>query len=495
MTALLLFVALAAQPVVVIGSKADVEGQVLAELFAQAIEGEGEARVERRFALGGTGIVLAALESGGIDVYPEYSGNLAHLILDAPALSDVEVIRAQMTARGYLVGTALGFNNTYGVGVLRALAQRLKLERLSDLGGHPQLRAGFTPEFAASAYGFPAVARTYGLSLASVKPLEHSIAYAALVDGAIDVTDVYTTDAAIAKLGLVVLDDDRAVFDRYEGLALAKADFAQRFPRSWKALERLGGSLTDAKMMQLNARAELEHAAFETIARDFLAQVPGMTLAAAKPGEGSRLDDVAGSLGRLTLEHMRLVLLSLLLALAVGGPLGLLAARTPWLGQVVLSLTGLVQTVPTIALLCFLIPVFGVGAGAALVALVLYGLLPIVRGVVTGLSSVDKRLLEVSTVLGMTRAQRLRRVELPLASVAILNGIQVSAVTSVGTATLAALIGGGGYGSLIVSGLALNDMQIVLAGAVPSAAMALAVHFSLELVARAVVPKGLRLPT
>jgi osmoprotectant transport system permease protein len=247
-------------------------------------------------------------------------------------------------------------------------------------------------------------------------------------------------------------------------------------------------------MAALNARAELKHEPFESIARDFLSTVPGLTLAApAQPKGASRLDDVTGALGRLTLEHLRLVLLSLLLALALGAPLGLLAARRPALGQVVLSLTGLAQTIPTIALLCFLIPLFGVGTGAALVALVLYGLLPIVRGVVTGLSSVDKRLLEVATVLGMTPAQRLLRVELPLASVAILNGVQVSAVTSVGTATLAALIGGGGYGSLIVSGLALNDMRIVLAGAVPSAVMALGVHFALEGVARLVVPRGLRL--
>lgn len=495
MMALLLAAALAAQDTVVVGSKMDLEGQVLAELFAQTIESEGEVRVERRFALGGTGIVLAALESGAIDLYPEYSGNLAHLLLKEPALAHVEEIRRRVEALGYAVGPALGFNNTYALGLQRARATALGLTRISDLAAHPELRAGFTPEFTVGDYGWPRVAQMYGLKLASVAPLDHTIAYAALVEGSIALTDVYTTDAAIAQLDLVVLEDDRGAFDRYEGLALAKETFPRRHPRSWQALGKLRASLTDARMAALNTRAELQHEPLETIARDFLAQVPGITLAPPQARGASRLDDVTSSLGRLTLEHARLVLFALLLALAIGAPLGLLAARKPALGQVVVSLTGLAQTIPTIALLCFLIPLFGVGTGAALVALVLYGLLPIVRGVVTGLSSVDKRLLEVATVLGMTPAQRLWRVELPLASVAILNGIQISAVTSVGTATLAALIGGGGYGSLIVSGLALNDMHIVLAGALPSAAMALGVHFALEGVARLVVPRGLRLPT
>jgi osmoprotectant transport system permease protein len=158
----------------------------------------------------------------------------------------------------------------------------------------------------------------------------------------------------------------------------------------------------------------------------------------------------------------------------------------------VVGLTGVLQTIPAIALLCFLIPIFGVGRGAALAALFLYGLLPIVRGVVTGLESIDPSLLEVATVLGVPPARRLFTIELPLASVAILNGVQLSAVTSVGTATIAALIGAGGYGSLIITGLSLNDLSLVMQGAAPSAVMAVALSAGLDLVTRLVVPRGLR---
>ncbi len=471
---------------VVIGSKMDVEGQVLGELFAQTIEATGEATVERRFALGGTAIVFAALDSGAIDLFPEYSGTLAHVVLKDPAVTAFDELKRRTEAKGYLVGAGLGFNNTYGFGLTRTTAKRLGVTTISQLRSVTTLRAGFSPEFFAGDFGWPAVQRRYGLT-AAARPMDHVVAYAAMNEGAIDVTDVYTTDAIIAQQDLVVLEDDLAVFARYEGLALARSNFAERFPKSWAALQRLGGTLTDAKMIELNGRAQLKREPISTIARDVLTAMNGGTAAQTTAPETTR-----SKLSRLTMEHLLLVLSGLVLSILVGVPLGLLAARRRRLRQLVMGLTGVLQTIPSIALLCLLMPVFGVGAGSALAALFLYGLLPIVRGVVTGLESIDPALLEMAEVLGLSPLHKLKTIEFPLASVAILNGIQLSAVTNVGTATIAALIGAGGYGSLIITGLSLNDLRLVLLGAVPSAVMALAVNAALDALTRRLVPRGLR---
>jgi len=148
--------------------------------------------------------------------------------------------------------------------------------------------------------------------------------------------------------------------------------------------------------------------------------------------------------------------------------------------------------VPALALLMFMIPLFGIGTAPALVALCLYALLPIVRNTYTGMISIDRQLLEIAEVLGLGGRRRLLRIELPLSSVSVMAGIKTSAVMTVGTATLAAFIGGGGYGTLIVRGLALDDIGTILAGALPAAGMAAALEGVFELADRFVIPRGLR---
>jgi osmoprotectant transport system permease protein len=198
-------------------------------------------------------------------------------------------------------------------------------------------------------------------------------------------------------------------------------------------------------------------------------------------------------IGTLTLEHLGLVAAAVALAVLVGVPLGILAARSAGLGQAELMAVGVLQTIPALALLCFMIPLLGIGTLPALVALFLYALLPIVRATYTGLATLDRQLLEIADVLGLSGWRRLARIELPLASVNILAGVKTAAIWTVGTATLAAFIGGGGYGTLIVRGLALDDVRTILAGAIPAALMALLVHGVFEAVDRLLVPRGLRL--
>jgi len=196
---------------------------------------------------------------------------------------------------------------------------------------------------------------------------------------------------------------------------------------------------------------------------------------------------------RLTGQQLLLVFASLAAAVAAGVPLGVWAARSRAAAQPILSGVGLIQTVPSLALLAFLIPLLGtIGTWPALVALFLYSLLPIVRNTHSGISDIAPALRDSARALGLPARARLRLIELPLAARSILAGIKTSAVINVGTATIAAFIGAGGYGERIATGLALNNNAMLLAGAVPAALMALLVHALFELLDRRLIPAGLR---
>lgn len=175
-------------------------------------------------------------------------------------------------------------------------------------------------------------------------------------------------------------------------------------------------------------------------------------------------------------------------------PLGVLSARQPRLGQIILGAVGLLQTIPSLALLVFMIPLFGIGGLPAVAALFLYSLLPIVRNTYTGLRDIPPELIESARALGLPRGARLRLIELPLVSPAVLAGIKTAAIINVGTATLGALIGAGGYGQPILTGIRLDDMGLILPGAIPAALLALAVQGLFESVERRLVPRGLRKP-
>src|ERR1700694_2315879 len=193
----------------------------------------------------------------------------------------------------------------------------------------------------------------------------------------------------------------------------------------------------------------------------------------------------------LTAEHSVLVLISMAFALAVGIPLGILLTRRPGLRRWVLGFAGVMQTVPSLALFGFLIPIpliGGIGKRTAILALVLYALLPVLRNTLTGILGVDPAVRESAVAMGMTPRQILWEVELPLASRTILAGIRVATVTTIGTATIAAYIGGGGLGVLIARGLASVDSAQILAGAIPAACIALLAEGGLGWVERKLSP-------
>ena len=467
-------------PIIRVGSKSFTESYIVAEIVAQIIDATGEARAERRLGLGGTGIVYTALAAGNIDVYPEYTGTIGQAILKDPSATSVEVLRERLKPLGVTLGAALGFDNTYALALRRDSAERLGVRTISDLARHPALTAAFDPGFLERADGWPGLRRHYGLRLADVRIMEHALTYAALASGRVDLIDVFSTDGQLERLDLTLLVDDRRFFPDYKAVLLARQSMAERHPRTWAALEqRLAGRLDTAAMSRLNALVDLERRPFADAAAAFLQQA----------GPARRADR---QLVRLTLEHLWLVTVAMTVAVLVGLPLGILAARRRRLAQLELMGVSVLQTIPGLALLAFMIPLFGIGKLPALVALSLYALLPIVRNTVAGLGSLDPRLLEMTAVLRIEGWRRLAWIELPMASITILAGIKTSAVLTVGTATLAAFIGGGGYGTLIVTGLALNDVATILAGAIPSALMALAIHGAFEALDRVLVPRALR---
>jgi osmoprotectant transport system permease protein len=466
-----------------VGSKAFTESIVLGELATQLARSAGAAAVHER-ALGGTRVLWEALLRGEVDVYPDYTGTLAREILakDAPVGGDA--LRTALAARGIAITGSLGFEDNYAVGVRREVADRLGLARISDLVRHPGLRLGFTNEFMDRADGWPALRARYLLPHRP-RGLDHDLAYQALRAGELDATDVYTTDPEIRRQDLVLLEDDRQAFPAYDAVLVYRADLARRAPEALAALRRLEGRISAARMAELNARAQLDRAPPEAVAAAFLGEAFGI-------GGGPPVEGIGARILARTREHIALVGVALLAAIACALPLGILAARRPGAARVLLAVVGVVQTVPALALLVFMIPLLGIGAAPAVAALFLYALLPIVRNVHAGLTGVPPELRDAVRALGIPPRARLRLVELPLAAPAILAGIRTAAVITVGGATLGALVGAGGYGQPILAGVRLASVPLILEGAVPAALLALAVEAAFGLVERIVVSPGLR---
>jgi osmoprotectant transport system permease protein len=482
--ALALCAALAAAPAaaeqVVAGSKRFTESYILGEILREAAARAG-ARAEHKPGLGNTGIVFAALRSGAIDVYPEYTGTIAREILKLEGSPALDELDRRLAPMGFGAGVPLGFDNTYALAMREDQAARLGIRTLSDLARHPTLKLGLSQEFIGRADGWPGLKRAYGLPHPTPAGLDHGLAYEAIAAGRIDVMDTYSTDAKIERFGLRLLADDRGFFPKYDAVLLYRRDLPQRAPRAWQALTALEGKIDARGMIRLNAAAELEGRTFREAAASFFEGGAG-----GAPARRGYLAALLGpDLAQLTYQHLLLVLVSLALAIAIGVPLGVVAFKLRRAEQPVLAAVGVIQTVPSLALLAFLIAALDrIGTAPALVALFLYALLPIVRNTHAGLAGISSGMRQAALALGLSARDTLLAIELPLARPTILAGVKTSAVINVGTATIAAFIGAGGYGERIVQGLALNDNALLVAGAVPAAVLALAVQGAFELAER-----------
>lgn len=470
---------------ITVGSKKFTESVVLGEIVKFATTGNGTITTHRR-ELGGTRVLWSALLKGDIDIYPEYTGTIRQELLKGIDTHTLPLLRAALAKQGIRMSAPLGFNNTYAIGVTKETAARYDLTKISDLRRHAEFSLGFSNEFLDRGDGWPALRTTYRLPQQNVRGLDHDLAYRGLESGAIDGIDVYTTDAEIAYYDLFLLQDDQRHFPVYDAVILYRADLADRAPGAVAAFARLEGAIDEARMSAMNGAVKLDKRSEAAVAADFVNSRLQISATAAE----TRFTD---RLWKSTRDHLILVIVSLGAAIAFAVPLGIFAARHARVGQVILGIVGIVQTIPSLALFVFMIPLLGIGGPPAIVALFLYSLLPIVRNTHAGLRGIDPGILESAAAIGLEPRASLRIVELPLAMRSIMAGIKTSAVINVGTATLGALIGAGGYGQPILTGIRLDDIGLILEGAVPAAILALAVQGLFELAERAAVPRGLRL--
>ncbi len=468
---------------VIIGSKNFTESYLLAEIMAQTLEADGIA-VERQFGFGGTKICYEALRTGEIDVYPEYTGTIEQVILQFDTHVGKEQFTSMLQTDGLKILSPLGFNNTYAIAVNETLAEALKITRISDLKNHNNLRAGFSHEFLNRPDGWPGLVNAYGLFLATTG-IEHGLAYQAINNDQIDITDAYSTDGELTRYGLRILEDDGAFFPKYLAVPFIRNSLD---PKAVSALERLGGSLTDASMRRLNARVVVDEVTIPVVASQFL--VSAGLRATNEVAQPDRIDSLLRNTGR----HLELTFIALALAILTGIGLAIVVYRSARWSRIVVYVAGLFQTIPSIALLALMIPLLGVGFTPAITALFLYSLLPILRNAVTALTTVDPVYKQVADAMGLTRKQQMRYILIPLSAPMIFAGIRTAAVISIGTATLAAFIGAGGLGEPIITGLALNDTGLILQGAIPAAILAIVTELAFSGLERLLIPAHLRAP-
>lgn len=475
-----------------IGSKNFTESVVLGEMLRLLAAEEGLEAAHYR-AFGGTRIVFDALVAGEIDAYPEYTGTIVEEILAGREVPDDATLRALLREQGIGMSASLGFSNTYALALARERAEELGVTTISDLKRLPELRVALTHEFLDRGDGWPALKRHYDLQQKDVVGVDHDLAYRQLLAGEVDVIDVYSTDAMIRRSDLVVLADDLKFFPRYDAVWLFSLDSVSQWPQLQAAVQQIDGQISESAMRSLNDEVEGGTLSESEVAAEFLNRKLGL-----------QLDVVSSSMSRMIMrriwEHLDLVRRSLLPAIVVGVALGIVCQRRPHTGRFVLAGVGLLQTIPSLALLVLLLPIvaalgyrsIGEGSVTAVTALFCYCLLPIVRNTYTGIAGIQRGTVESATVLGLDPTARLVEIELPISLPTTLAGIRTAAVQNVGFATLGAIIGAGGLGQPILRGIRVNDVSLILAGAIPAALLALALQWVIDATEWAVVPRGLK---
>ncbi len=474
----------AAQPVR-IASKLFTSNVILGDIAHQWLR-QADVEAEHQAEFGATRYLWQALQRGDIDIYPDYTGTLIEetLLRQNLEYSDLD---SALASYGVAMSIPLGIDDTYILGLKETKARELDVHTISDLKRFPELRFGFSNEFMERADGWPLLRTKYNLPQTFVRGMNHDLSYVGIEAGTIDVMDLYALDAEITIYDMRPLEDDLGHFPEYQAVYLYRSDLATRVPGVPALLDSLGGTLTADIMRALNVRVVRDKVSESLVAADFLSgefqlETP---IVVEEITMWSRI-------WQHTKEHVILVAISLVAAILLSIPLGIVAAKAPRIGTVILGIVGVLYTIPSLALLVFMIPLMGIGGPPAVVALFLYSLLPIVRNTHAGLISIPQPLYESAEAIGLPAVPRLFKIELPLAAQSIMAGVQTSAVINIGTATLGALIGAGGYGQPILNGIRVDDTGLILQGAIPAAALALVAQGIFALAERVIIPEGRR---
>lgn len=465
---------------IVVGGKKFTEQTILAEIMAQKIENDTKHVVTRRFHLGATNIAFTALLSGDIDIYPEYTGTGWVVVFKQSVIRDSEetyqrLKKLSKEESGIDWGKPFGFNNTYALGVRQKDKKFQGIKKVSELGSSwDGIKFGVNHDFYSRPDGLPGLLQHYGatLNFSYVKSLDSGLMYQSVRDGEVDMIAAFSTDGRIKSFDLKLLEDDKNYFPPYFAAPIYKVSFAEKYPEVIRSLDALEGTITAEAMQKMNQDVDENAVSVEQVAAVFLKKNGFVKEEMTHKDHGFWVQN-GESLWKYFLEHLSLVLFSMVFALIVALPLGVVLMWYPRIANQIFAVASIIQTIPSIALLGFLIPIFGIGFKPAVVALFLYSLLPIMRNTYVGIKQVDPHLIEVTEGLGLTDWEILRYVKVPLAMPMIMAGIRTSVVINVGTATVAAMIGAGGFGEPILRGVNSVDSQMILLGAVPAALMAI----------------------
>lgn len=466
---------------ITVGSKQFTESYILAEILAIKLEDLGYT-VDRKYGLGGTMVCWEALLGNQIQLYPEYTGTLKKVILHTEKSLSYTGLRESLSEKGVTLLEPLGFQNSYGFGLSHQLSNKLGITKASQLANHPELRFGVNHEFMKREDGWPSVSQKYGFRQVPTV-MHHSLLYDAIRQNRVDVINIFTTDGEIDRFGIQALEEDLHFFPEYQAAYLANRSIR---PELLNKLNVLSGTITDQTMRKLNRIAQ--DTSIENAAREYYKLFPRLL---DHRNHGSNTAPMS-DLFRSGLEHLGLTVGSVLAAVIIAVPFAIFMRNLPALATPVLYLAGLLQTIPSIALLAFMIPLLGIGVIPAITALFLYALLPVLRNTHAAINSLDPALLITAESLGMSGLQKLFLVEIPLSMPGILAGVRTATIINTGTTTLAAFIGAGGFGEYIVSGLALNNPDLILEGAIPAAIMAIGFELCFEIVERLWIPSHLR---
>lgn len=471
-----------------IGAKNFTEQQILGELVAQLLERHAGVEIDRRFTLGGTGICHEALVSGEIDGYVEYTGTALTAILKEDGGGTPDSVFRRVARRYHdefdiVWLPPFGFETSYVLAVRRAAAVEKTWQSIGDLRAESKLlRGGFTSEFLERPDGLSALNKAYGLTWKRTIDLDPGLMYDALLRDQVDVIGAFSTDGRLDRFNLAVLEDTARTFPPYFAAPIFRAEALTRFPDIATAIFPMVGSISTATMRRLNDEVEGNRRPVSDVVCEFLDDRDGiesLTMPHTVAGESTgiaRLLDLfvtrRSEIGRKIVDHAFLAIVATLIACVLGIPLGVLIARRR-IAEPILALAETAQTIPSLAMLAFLFAVVRrLGVVPAVTALVVYGMLPILLNTVVGLRRVSASVREAAESLGLSSLQRAAWVDLPSARPTILAGVRTAIVLAVGTATLSTYVGAGGLGDFIARGLARNDPQLTLLGAIPAAAMA-----------------------
>ncbi len=439
-----------AAPVIMVGSKPNTESKIIAEMIALALETTGEAQVERKFGLGETPIILEHLKAGKIDIYPEYSGNIGDLLISASWDKTLGKIRGALAGHKIVTSGTLGFNRTSTLAVKKDNTRFKDINTISDLKKLSGFKGGFTYKFLRSGRGLFPLMKDYGITQKKVRKMSKKRMIETINSGEVEIIEMASTDPALLKYNLKTLKDDRGFLPKYLAFMLTKKDFPTKYPASWKILhDVLVGRITEADMARMNAQVELEGKSYSAIAAGFL----------KKAGVNTNFSMWKQIYPKL-LTHIQLVIIPLLLSTIFGVFLVVMAAKNKVFEKLVTLMNRFYKPIPFLVFLCILIPFLGTGKTPVYMTLFIFGIFPIVKYSFPNWSIHN-----------------------------ILSGVKNTAFINVGMATIAAYVGAGGLGDLIISGLSGNDKNMILMGVIPAIILGVLIHLLIELSDKYMSPK------